>query len=222
MKRNVKPRVGLTRCNFDINSSTYKGDIMRIRNLLFTAFAVFFIANLAFAVPIYKVDPVHSDVGFKVSHLVISKVRGNFTEFEGEIGFDKNNLGDSYIKGIIQVKSINTNNEDRDSHLRSNDFFAADDYPQIKFESEEIMQRGGDYVALGDLTMRGVTREVEVPFTVSGPIEHPNGKKVIALSGGLKVDRQDYGIAFNKTLDSGGLVVGNEVEIELEIEAIEQ
>ncbi len=195
---------------------------MRIRNVLFTVLALFFVTNLAFAVPVYKVDPVHSDVGFKVSHLVISKVRGNFTEFEGEIGYDKDNLKDSYIKGTIQVKSIDTNNEDRDAHLRSNDFFAADDYPKITFESKSIERRGSDYVAKGDLTMRGVTREVQVRFTVSGPIEHPNGKEVIALSGGLKVDRQDYGIAFNKTLDSGGLVVGNEVEIELEIEAIEQ
>jgi len=170
----------------------------------------------------YEVDPVHSNVGFSVRHMVISKVIGNFTEFSGTIVFDEKNLTGSSIRGAIKTASINTENEKRDGHLKSADFFDAANHPEINFESRKVEKRSDGYVAIGRLTMKGVTKEIEIPFNIVGIVKNPMGKTVMGLEGHLKINRQDYGISWSKTLDNGGLMVSDEVEIELNAEAVKK
>ena len=169
----------------------------------------------------YQLDKSHTTVGFMVRHLVISKVRGEFRDYEATIQFDGDDITQSSMRGTIQVASIDTEQEKRDKHLRSPDFFDADQFPQITFASKSIQKQGDGYVMIGDLTMRDVTKEIALPFSIVGPITH--GKKTrIGFEAELEIDRQDYGIAYSKVADTGGLVVSNTVLIEINGEAIKQ
>ena len=179
------------------------------------------LSGVAFAADTYQLDKSHTTVGFMVRHLVISKVRGEFQDYEATIQFDGDDITQSSMRGTIQVASIDTEQEKRDKHLRSPDFFDADQFPQITFESKSIQKQGDGYVMIGDLTMRGVTKEIALPFSIVGPITH--GKKTrIGFEAELEIDRQDYGIAYSKVADTGGLVVSNKVLIEINGEAIKQ
>ncbi|MBD3170537.1 MAG: polyisoprenoid-binding protein [candidate division Zixibacteria bacterium] len=188
-----------------------------------TAFVI--IAGLLLTVPAwaatdeYVVDNAHSTVEFTVTHLVISEVSGKFNEFSGTIHFDENDITNSKFMGTIQTASIDTGNEKRDAHLRSADFFNVEKYPEIKFESNKVVREGSNYYAVGDFTMGGVTKEIRLPFEFKGKITNPYGKEVIALKAEMTVNRQDYNVSWSKSLDSGGLVVSDEVEIELNIQA---
>lgn len=168
----------------------------------------------------YKVDVAHTSVGFSVKHMVISTVRGSFTDFEGEITYEEKDLSRWSVKGKISVESINTNNADRDKHLKSPDFFDVKKYPYITFESKKFRKEGDGYVCTGVLTMKGVSKEIEIPFKILGKVKDPWGKERIGVEASLKINRQDYGISWSKTLDNGGLVVGNEVQIELSAEFV--
>lgn len=164
----------------------------------------------------YNIDKSHSNVGFKVKHMMISNVSGNFNEFNGSFEYDENTNTVKNLNGTIEVNSINTENEKRDGHLRNSDFFAADKYPQITFTLEKV---DGDK-AYGKLTMRGVTKDVELDFENNGSIKDPwgNTRVGIALSG--KVNRLDYGIKYNKVLEAGGVAVGDMVKLDIELEGI--
>jgi polyisoprenoid-binding protein YceI len=175
----------------------------------------------ALAADIYKLDKSHTRVGFMVRHLVISKVRGEFKQYEATILFDANNVSKSSMEGTIQVASIDTDNEKRDKHLRSPDFFNAADYPTITFKSKRIDKQGDQYVMIGDFTIHGVTKEIEMPFAVTALITHRN-KTRFGFSAELEINRQDYNVAYSKLTDSGGLVVSNKVVIEIDGEAIKQ
>lgn len=168
----------------------------------------------------YKVDVAHTSVSFSVKHMVIATVRGSFTDFEGEITYDEKDLSKWSVKGKISVESINTNNADRDKHLRSADFFDSKKYPYITFESKNFRKEGDGYVCTGILTMKGVSKEIEIPFKILGKVKDPLGKERIGVEASLKLNRQDYGISWSKTLDNGGLVAGNEVKIELSAEFV--
>jgi polyisoprenoid-binding protein YceI len=169
----------------------------------------------------YRVDPAHSMVTFTVRHMVIAKVTGRFTDFSGTIYFDEKDISRSWAKGSIKVASIDTDNEKRDDHLRSADFFDAAKYPEITFATKKIVKKGEDLVAVGDLTIKGVTKEVEIPFKVLGVITDPMGNKRLGLEASLTINRQDFGVNWNRTLDSGGVVVSNTVHIQLNVEAIQ-
>ena len=169
----------------------------------------------------YKIDTAHSSVAFKVSHMVVSKTRGAFTDFNGVISLDENDVTKSSVEVTIAVASIDTANEDRDEHLRAADFFDAEKYPAITFKSNGVEKIGGGYIAHGELTMKGVTKKVSIPFEMSGPITDPWGNERIGISTeSITIDRQDYGISFSRTMEAGGLVVGNDVIIEIEVEAV--
>ena len=169
----------------------------------------------------YELDKAHTTVGFVVRHLVISKVRGEFQDYEATIQFDGDDITKSSMRGMIQVASIDTEEAKRDKHLRSPDFFDADQFPQITFASKSIQKQGDGYVMIGDLTMRDVTKEIALPFSIVGPITH--GKQArIGFEAELEINRQDYGIAYSKVADTGGLVVSNTVLIEINGEAIKQ
>ncbi len=170
----------------------------------------------------YRVDPSHAQVGFSVRHMVLSKVRGEFKDFEIEIRLDAGKPGESSVRAVIQAASIDTGNPDRDEHLRGPDFFDAAEHPEIVFESRRVEVAGKEWIATGDLSMHGVTREVRLPFVLSGPLVDPWGKTRIGVETGLTLDRRDYDISWSKVMDSGGLVVGNEVQVEIGFEAIRQ
>jgi polyisoprenoid-binding protein YceI len=169
----------------------------------------------------FAIDPTHSSVGFKVDHLVVSKVRGSFGRFEGTIHLDPDDVAKSTVEVTIDAGSIDTANDKRDQHLRSQDFLDAENHPEITFVSTSVRQSGAGYVAVGDLTIRGTTRQVELPFVVKGPIKDPWGNERIGVQvEPIKIDRRDFGLTWSQALEAGGLVVGDEVEIEIEVEAV--
>ena len=167
----------------------------------------------------YTIDPNHSSIGFKVSHFTVSKVRGDFGTLQGSIHYNPEDLSESGVEVEIDAATINTDNEERDAHLRSADFFHVENHPTIVFKSSKIEKSGDGFMVTGDLTMRGVTKQVSFPVSLVGPIEDPFGMKRIGIEGGLTVDRREWGLEWNRAMETGGLFVGHEVEIEIGAEA---
>jgi polyisoprenoid-binding protein YceI len=166
----------------------------------------------------WTLDASHSKVGFVASHMVISEVEGQFRNFSGKVHLDEKNPTRSQVELSVQVGSIDTGTPDRDKHLRSPDFFDADKFPTISFKSKQIRRAGKAYKITGELTMRGVTREVTLDATLSDAVANPWGKSVRAAKLKGQIDRRDFGVSWNKSLDKGGLVVGNEVQLEVTVE----
>lgn len=169
----------------------------------------------------YEIDPSHSRIGFVARHAMVTKVRGSFNDFAGSGFFDVDNPAASHLELVIQATSVDTRNEDRDNHLRSNDFFDMENHPTIEFRSTEVERTGEDeYRVTGDLTMRGVTRSVSVDFTYEGAATDPFGASRIGFEGSTKVNRKDWGIEFNAPLETGGVLVGEQVTLEFEVSAV--
>jgi polyisoprenoid-binding protein YceI len=169
----------------------------------------------------WKIDPAHSSVGFEVKHLMIATVRGRFTDFEGTLEAAEDNPSNSRAYGTVKVASIDTGEPDRDAHLRSPDFFDVERYPEMRFESTRIQHvEGGTYKIAGDLTIKDQTREIEVDATVEGAAEDPWGNERVGVSVRGTVNRTDFGLTWQKTLESGGLLVGEEVRIVIDISAV--
>ena len=176
----------------------------------------------ALAADTYVVDMAHSSIGFSVKHMVINNVKGHFGEFVGTVVYDPDDASQFKADGTIQVKSIDTGIAARDEHLRSADFFDAGQYPEIRFAAKKVERQGAVYSLTGDLTMHGVTKEITLPFTVSGPIVDMQGKQRIGLEATTIINRKDYGINWSKVMDNGGLVVADEVKAEINIEAVKE
>ncbi|MCP4895464.1 MAG: YceI family protein [bacterium] len=169
----------------------------------------------------YTIDQTHSSISFTVRHMVVSKVRGSFTEVSGAILYDADDPTKSSVNATIPAASINTANEGRDKHLRGEDFFDADKFPQLSFVSTAVRKNDQGLALVGDLTMHGVTRSIEIPFQVNGPIIDGRGNLRMGIEAEpVVIDRKDYGIEWNRVLDGGGLSVGNEVTVEINLEAI--
>ncbi len=166
----------------------------------------------------FNLDPAHSTVGFAVTHMVINTVHGKFTDFTGSLLLENNQLQSA--KGTIQTKSVDTGIEKRDNDLRSANFFDVAKYPTITFASKRVEKRGEDAVMVGDFTMHGVTRELALPVTIKGPIKDPWGNTRLGLEAKTKLNRKDYGLKYNQVLETGGLVVSDVVEIEINAEAV--
>jgi polyisoprenoid-binding protein YceI len=179
------------------------------------------VAHGALAADVYVTDTAHTLVGFTVRHLVITKVRGKFNEFVGTITYDENDVTKSSLHGTIKTASIDTDDAKRDEHLRSTDFFDAATHPEITFASKRVEKKGEGYVMIGDLTIRGTTKEVAMPFTLTGKITH-RGKTRIGFEASLQINRKDFGVSYHRLTDTGGLVVSDTVDIELIGEAIKQ
>jgi len=170
----------------------------------------------------YTIDAAHSEVGFSVKHMVVATVRGNFTEFSGKIMYDENDISNSSVEGVIKTASINTGNSKRDEHLRNSDFFDAANHPEILFKTKKVEKKGDGFVAIGDLTMRGVTKEVALDFEITGKITDPWGNERVGLEARGVINRQDFGISWNNALDNGGVVVSNEVKLLIQAELIKK
>jgi polyisoprenoid-binding protein YceI len=169
----------------------------------------------------YDVDKSHSFIGFTVRHMTVASVRGEFKEYAAELTVDESDLANSSIEVTIEAASIDTDNQQRDDHLRSADFLEVGTYPQIVFESKEIEPAGdGEYRAIGDLTIHGVTREVVLDLEVAGPIQDPYGNLRVGVEGETTINRQDFEVKWSKVMDTGGLVVGDDVKIRFALEAM--
>jgi polyisoprenoid-binding protein YceI len=169
----------------------------------------------------YNIDAAHSEVGFQVTHLMISKVKGRFTKFEGNFEFDEKK---SELKGIdvkVEVPSVSTDNAKRDEHLNSDDFFASKKFPQMSYKGDKVEFKAGKPVKiLGSLTMHGVTKPVALEVEYKGTITDPWGMERVGFSASAKINRKDFGLNFDKKMDKGGLVVGEEVTITIDGEAV--
>ena len=169
----------------------------------------------------YNIDPAHSRIGFSIRHLEIAWVEGRFKDFKGTIRYDEKDVTKSSVEFTAKVESIDTGVEARDKHLRTADFFDVANNPEMSFKSTRVEGRGKDgYVLHGDFTLKGVTKQVALPFNVTGAIKDPWGNTRFGVSAQTKINRRDYGITWGKTLENGGLDVGNEVVIELQLEAV--
>lgn len=190
--------------------------------LIIPAFAFLLIsASTTLAADKYAIDPVHCHIGFSVKHLVINNIRGRFNDYTGAIVYDEQDITKSSVEITIKTASINTDFKFRDDHLRAPDFFDAVKYPEITFKSTRIEKRGAAYAAVGIFTLHGVAKEIMLPFKVNGKSNF-QGETHLGVEATIVIDRRDFGMTWNATLESGGLVVGNEVTIELNIEAIKK
>ncbi len=169
----------------------------------------------------YSIDPTHSRLGFIARHAMVAKVRGAFNEIEGSGNFDVANPAASHLTVSIKTASIDTRNEDRDAHLRSGDFFDVETYPTIGFTSTNIEAVSDtDYRVTGDLTIKDVTRPVTFEVELSGTAVDPWGNTRLGLDGTAIVSRKDWGLTWNTALDTGGVLVGDKVTLELEVSAV--
>jgi polyisoprenoid-binding protein YceI len=169
----------------------------------------------------YVLDSAHTRIGFVARHAMVTKVRGQFNEFEGSGVVDATDFTKSSVTVTIQAASIDTRNEQRDGHLRSNDFLAMEEYPQITFVSTGIQQTGPTSVELtGDLTIKGVTNTVTIPFEFEGAATDPFGNLRVGFEGSVVINRKDYGVSWNVALETGGVLVSDKVTLEFEVSAI--
>lgn len=199
-----------------------------MRLYLWFRFALMMTGLLA-AVPLqaaterYQVDPDHTIVGFKVAHMVVSKTTGRFMDYTGFIEMDPEVKTVKALEADIKTASIATNHDKRDAHLRSADFFNVEKYPTLSYRMTSFAKEGDQYVAKGNLTLLGVTKEIALTGTFNGILpKDPRGLTRAGFSAQGKINRKDFGMVWNKVLDTGGVAVGDEVEITLEVECIKQ
>ena len=168
-------------------------------------------------------DPTHSELGFKIRHLMIANVSGSFKSFQAEAKTDGDDFSTAKISVTADLVSIFTNNEQRDAHLRNSDFFEVEKYPILKFTSTRIAEANDDsFVLHGDLTMKGVTRPVQLNVEYSGITKDPWGGERVGFSITGKIKRSDWGLNFNNVLETGGLALGEEVKIDAEIQLVKE
>src|SRR4051812_9358168 len=180
------------------------------------------LAALPLRADTFAIDPNHSEVSFQIRHLV-SQVRGRFNDFSGTVQLDPKNLPASSVDFHIKATSIDTNVADRDKHLRSADFFDVEKYPEITFKSESIKAAGKDkYDVTGTLTLHGVSKKVTLPVTYGGQAKDPWGNTRAGFETETKLNRKDYKIEWNKALDSGGALLGDEVSIAINLETVKK
>jgi polyisoprenoid-binding protein YceI len=170
----------------------------------------------------FELDASHSTVGFGVKHMVVSTTKGEFTEYTGGFEYDAADPASLKANATIKVASVNTRNAKRDDHLRNSDFFDVANHPEITFVSKRAEAVGDQVVLTGDLTIKGVTKEIKLPLTVNGPVTDPWGNVRVGLEGKTKINRHDFGITWSKAMDGGGLVVGDEVTLDIVVEGTQK
>lgn len=174
------------------------------------------------AVSTWNIDPAHSVAEFKVKHMMISNVKGQFSKLSGSLSLNEGDIADSKVEATIDAASISTGEADRDAHLKSADFFDVQQFPALSFKSGRVVRKGEDELSVeGELTIHGVTRKVT--FAVEGPTapgKDPWGNTRIGISATTKINRKDYGLTWNAALETGGILVGEEVTITLDVQFI--
>ena len=168
----------------------------------------------------YTIDPSHTRIGFSARHAMVTKVRGQFDDFEGSAHVDTVTPANSSVTVTIQAASVTTGNEQRDGHLKTPDFFDIANYPQITFVSTDVERDGAEWAITGDLTINGVTKSVTVPFEETGSAKDPFGNTRVGFEGEVTIDRTDWNLSFNAVLETGGVLVSEKVKLEFDISAI--
>jgi len=185
---------------------------------LFAAAALATLAALPLRAESYKIDPSHSEVGFTIRHMV-SNVRGRFNDFAGTVDMDPKAPQKGSVEFTIKATSIDTGNADRDKHLRTADFFDVEKYPEITFKSTKVKATGKDtYAVTGNLSMRGVTKEITLPVTFLGSARDPWGNEKAGFATETTLNRKDFGMNWNAALDNGGVILGDDVKIAINLE----
>jgi polyisoprenoid-binding protein YceI len=196
-------------------------------------FIVLFLLSAALVLPsswaagadqaaVYQIDPGDSSVQFSVRHMVVNTVHGRFTGISGTLHFSEADLTKSSVQVSIKTASITTEDPKRDADLRSDKFLDVATYPEMTFTSSRVEKRDDGYVLVGNLGLHGVTKEVSIPFTYNGSVKNHEGQMVLGFKGSLTINRQDWGVNYNKVLDNGGLIAGNEVTIDLDVVAVQK
>jgi polyisoprenoid-binding protein YceI len=168
----------------------------------------------------WNVDPEHSTIEFRVAHMVVSKTTGHFTDYQGFIDMDAEAGTVKAIEATIKTASVNTNHEKRDAHLRNPDFFDVEKYPTMTYKMKSYKKTAEGYQAVGELTLRGTTKDITLTGNFNGVAKDPLGNLRAGFNAEGKLNRKDFGMVWSKTLDSGGLVVGDDVYIKLDVECI--
>lgn len=169
----------------------------------------------------WNIDPSHSGINFSVRHMVVSKVRGRFTKYSGALQIDDSDLSRSTAEVSIEAASIDTGVTDRDNHLRSPDFFDVEKYPTLTYRVKSLEKVGAEnYRGRGDLTIHGVTREVPLEIEFGGQTKDPYGNQRMGFSAKTHIERKDFGLTWSMLLETGGLVVGDRIDIDIELEAV--
>lgn len=169
----------------------------------------------------YKIDPAHSTVGFSIRHLEINWVTGRFRDFTGTIRYDESDITKSSVEWTAKMESVDTGVAARDNHLRNADFFEVTKYPEMTFKSTKIEKRGkAGYLLHGDFTMKGVTKQISFPFSITGGVTDARGNTRFGIEAHTTLNRRDYGVNYGGSLPTGGLDIGNEVTINLHLEAL--
>ena len=179
-------------------------------------------SNLSPATGTWIIDPFHTTIGFWVCHAMVAKVRGNFDTYSGSFTIDGDNLSASRAELTIESASINTNSADRDAHLTSADFLDAESFPTITFVSTAVAAKGDEILVTGDLTIHGVTKSVEVKYEFVGASTDPYGTNKVGFEGTAKISRKDFGLVWNAALETGGVLVGDEIHLTFDVEANKQ
>ena len=171
----------------------------------------------------WKIDPAHSEIHFKIRHLVISTITGSFKEFEGLVESEKDDFSDAKIQFSAEAASVETNNEQRDGHLRSDDFFNAEKYPKISFVSTGVeIKSGEEYILKGNLTLRDVTKPIELKVEYGGTTQDPYGQTKAGFEISGKVNRQEYGLKWSGVTEAGGIIVGDDVKLAMSVQIVKQ
>jgi len=168
----------------------------------------------------YTLDQAHSRLGFSARHAMVATVRGSFTDFTGSAHVDTANPANSKVEVSIVAESISTGNEQRDGHLLSGDFFETEQYPDITFTSTDVTRDGDDWTITGDLTVKGVTKSISVPFEFTGSAQDPFGNTRIGFEGSTTLLRKDWGLTWNAALETGGVLVSDKIKLQFDISAI--
>src|SRR3954466_5323429 len=178
-------------------------------------------ADLAQLTGTYTIDPTHTQIGFVARHAMVTKVRGAFDDFAGTVVFDAADPAGTAVTVTIEAASINTRNAQRDEHLRGNHFFAMEQYPQITFFSTGLrLTDATGFEVTGDLSIKGVTNAITIPFTYEGAATDPFGNLRLGFEGAVTINRRDYGVTWNAALETGGLLVSDKIVLEFEVSAI--
>lgn len=199
---------------------------MKKNGLLTLVIEIMFVLGMLFSCPVraemakYGVDPEHSTIGFRVAHMMVSKTTGYFTDYTGFIEMDPDKMEVKTIEATIQTASVTTNHKKRDDHLRGADFFNVEKYPTITYKLKGYRKTGDSYAAIGDFTLLGVTKEITLVGDFHGVTKDPWGNMRAGFSAEGNIYRKDFGMVWNKVLDNGGVVVGDEVLIKLDLECI--
>jgi polyisoprenoid-binding protein YceI len=168
----------------------------------------------------YTIDPAHTRLGFSARHAMVATVRGSFHDFTGTAHIDTATPANSKVEISIVANSIDTGQQQRDDHLRSGDFFESEQYPDITFTSTDVSRDGDEWTVTGDLSIKGVTHSITVPFDFSGSAQDPFGNVRIGFEGGTAIKRSDWGMSFNAALETGGVLVSDKIKLEFDVSAI--